>query len=323
MRLPYFKFSVTKWLTGSISTESIEVQGLFIAICSLYWMKKQNGEELTETEIKHRFKIDENNTIQANAWRTLSLRYVSLDVASISIAFLDEQLNYFEKKREINKKNGQKGGLVTKSKSKNKKRSLSDGSAMAKPSDSVGAALGQPIKDKDIILNSIISFLNSTCGTGFKTSSEKTKKHIFARLNEGFTEEDFKAVIKSKGAEWGKDPKMQEYLRPETLFGTKFEGYLQAAKKVKGAIVTSAFTASNSDLTRAAYPGGFVYTDRLNTRQQQAMINLMHECWDQKGTEWQKKANPEDLRIWKEELGEPTLISTEIKAFKKQLNIED
>lgn len=52
-----------------------------------------------------------------------------------------------------------------------------------------------------------------------------------ARKNEGFTLDDFKTVIAKKAAEWGKEPEkgqkdMRPYLRPETLFGTKFESYL-------------------------------------------------------------------------------------------------
>ena len=38
--------------------------------------------------------------------------------------------------------------------------------------------------------------------------------------------DDFKKVIDVKSLEWNKDPKMCKYLRPETLFGNKFEGYL-------------------------------------------------------------------------------------------------
>lgn len=52
-----------------------------------------------------------------------------------------------------------------------------------------------------------------------------------ARKNEGFTLDDFKTVIAKKAAEWGKEPEkgqndMRPYLRPSTLFGTKFEEYL-------------------------------------------------------------------------------------------------
>ena len=72
----------------------------------------------------------------------------------------------------------------------------------------------------------IISYLNEKAGTAFKHTTAKTKTAIHARLSEGFTLDDFKTVIEKKCADWMGDPKMQKYLRPETLFGTKFEGYL-------------------------------------------------------------------------------------------------
>lgn len=76
----------------------------------------------------------------------------------------------------------------------------------------------------------IISYLNECCGTKYKASTKATQKHIKARMNEGFTLDDFKRVIDIKRAEWiGTD--MEKYLRPETLFGTKFESYLNQQPK--------------------------------------------------------------------------------------------
>ena len=72
----------------------------------------------------------------------------------------------------------------------------------------------------------VISYLNQRAGTGYKPTSKKTQGLIKARLNEGFTVEDFERVIDNMCAEWMGDKKMQPYLRPETLFGTKFESYL-------------------------------------------------------------------------------------------------
>lgn len=72
----------------------------------------------------------------------------------------------------------------------------------------------------------IVSHLNARAGTKYKHTSGKTKTCIRARLAEGFTPDDFKTVIDKKCDEWLGDPKMEQYLRPETLFGTKFEGYL-------------------------------------------------------------------------------------------------
>lgn len=80
-------------------------------------------------------------------------------------------------------------------------------------------------KDKDKDTKNIISFLNSTIGSNYKSTTGKTRKLIAARLAEGFTVDDFKAVINKKAKEW-QNTDMAQYLRPETLFGTKFEGYL-------------------------------------------------------------------------------------------------
>lgn len=71
----------------------------------------------------------------------------------------------------------------------------------------------------------IISYLNMILDSNYKYTTRKTQDCIKARLNEGFTVDDFKTVIDKKAKEWlGTD--MERYLRPETLFGTKFEGYL-------------------------------------------------------------------------------------------------
>lgn len=78
----------------------------------------------------------------------------------------------------------------------------------------------------------IIEYLNNAAGTKYKHSTKKTQSLIKARFNEGFTLDDFKRVIDNKIATWLKDPNMVKYLRPETLFGTKFEGYLN--EKVGG-----------------------------------------------------------------------------------------
>jgi uncharacterized phage protein (TIGR02220 family) len=72
----------------------------------------------------------------------------------------------------------------------------------------------------------IIDYLNIRTGKNFKSQTEKIKKQIKARLKEGFTVENFKKVIDNRCEKWLKDEKMNEYLRPETLFGTKFESYL-------------------------------------------------------------------------------------------------
>lgn len=71
----------------------------------------------------------------------------------------------------------------------------------------------------------IVCFLNDKAGTKYHSTSAKTKKLIHARFSDGFKLEDFKTVITKKTDEW-LNTDMAKYLRPETLFGTKFESYL-------------------------------------------------------------------------------------------------
>lgn len=72
----------------------------------------------------------------------------------------------------------------------------------------------------------IIDYLNLKAKTNFRATSEKTQRLIKARLNENYTIDDFKRVIDIKCYEWLNNKDMAKYLRPETLFGTKFESYL-------------------------------------------------------------------------------------------------
>ena len=87
----------------------------------------------------------------------------------------------------------------------------------------------QKSETKDIYINiyiDIVEYLNKKANKNYKHNSDKTRRFIDARLNEGFTLEDFKKVIDNKCRSWLNDERMNQYLRPETLFGTKFESYL-------------------------------------------------------------------------------------------------
>lgn len=77
----------------------------------------------------------------------------------------------------------------------------------------------------------VIDHLNRRAGTHYRATTASTRKLIKARLKEGFTAEDIKQVIDKKCADWLNNPTMMEYLRPETLFGSKFESYLNAKSR--------------------------------------------------------------------------------------------
>ena len=78
----------------------------------------------------------------------------------------------------------------------------------------------------------VIEYLNQKTGKKFKAGSKANQKHIKARFSEGFTLEDFKRVIDLKCEEWS-GSQMEMYLRPETLFGSKFDSYLNACPAAK------------------------------------------------------------------------------------------
>ena len=80
------------------------------------------------------------------------------------------------------------------------------------------------------IYSEVIDYLNIKAGTSYRVNTKNTQSLINARIAEGYTIEDFKTVIDIKckswiGTEW------EKYLRPQTLFGSKFENYLNENKK--------------------------------------------------------------------------------------------
>lgn len=83
------------------------------------------------------------------------------------------------------------------------------------------------------IYSRVVTRLNNKTDSSYKPDTPKTQRLIQARLNEGATEQDFYTVIDKKTKQWLGDPQMNKYLRPETLFGTKFESYLNEKDEIK------------------------------------------------------------------------------------------
>lgn len=123
------------------------------------------------------------------------------------------------------KRNGSRGGRPTKVPEKPKEQK--------KQVESVKKKDPPPYQE-------IIDYLNEKAGKRFKVN-EKTKAHINARVNDGYTLADFRAVIEKKVAEW-RGTEMDKFLRPETLFGTKFEGYLNQNETVRKKAKSTGFS---------------------------------------------------------------------------------
>jgi uncharacterized phage protein (TIGR02220 family) len=84
-----------------------------------------------------------------------------------------------------------------------------------------------PVSD---LAKNILTALNSICFASFRPS-KATLRFINARIKDGYKLEDFVSVIKLKHGQWANNPEMAGFLRPSTLFGTKFESYLQESRK--------------------------------------------------------------------------------------------
>jgi uncharacterized phage protein (TIGR02220 family) len=132
----------------------------------------------------------------------------------------EKRYNFVESRRE----NAKKGGRP---KNKIKKPS---GYASGKHKVILMGNDNDNDNDNDNIIK-IIDYLNLKTNSSYKSTTPKTRELIKARYNEGFNIDDFKQVIDNKVNAWGKDKKMSIYLRPETLFSNKFEGYLNEKTK--------------------------------------------------------------------------------------------
>lgn len=88
-------------------------------------------------------------------------------------------------------------------------------------------------KNEEIII-SVINYLSKKTDKNYKSTTQKTKSLINARIKEGFTLDDFKKVIDTKTAQWKNDDYWNKFLRPGTLFSNNFESYLQENNSKSG-----------------------------------------------------------------------------------------
>ena len=79
------------------------------------------------------------------------------------------------------------------------------------------------------IYSSVIDYLNKKANSKYKATSKDNQKHIKDRINEGYSFDDFKKVVDNMCSAW-KNTEFENYLRPSTLFGVKFENYLNWKK---------------------------------------------------------------------------------------------
>jgi phage replication O-like protein O len=104
-------------------------------------------------------------------------------------------------------------------------------------------------QQKDVA-SDVIAYLNDRAGRKFEAVPANTKL-ILARIKEGATVDQLKAVVDAKVGEWLNDPKMDQYLRPATLFNAEKFGQYAGALKA-GGVNGSSVASDYDDLTRGA-----------------------------------------------------------------------
>lgn len=141
-------------------------------------------------------------------------RYIKINSYQLAILFAN---NLKTSLRETNKLDCEK--LATKNNNKNNKEEKE----IYKESWDCDAYVKN-------VADAEIGYLNELTGRNYRVDNPKSISLIRARLKEGFKVIDIMRVIETKCDEW-LDTDMEKYLRPETLFGSKFENYVNQRRR--------------------------------------------------------------------------------------------
>jgi len=146
---------------------------------------------------------------------------------------LDKNRKNWEKTRNERIKSGRLGGLAKQANANFAKQNKQTVANVA-VSDNVNVCDSVSVNDNkkkaspsDEIMT-ILKDLNNRIKSkkGFSPLAQCNQNLIKARMSEGFTVENFITVNEKKVKQWLHDPEMSKYLRPATLYGNKFDGYL-------------------------------------------------------------------------------------------------
>lgn len=210
---PAFLFYSSDFLTG-VLTMDFEDRGKYVTLlCLMHQQGRMNEETIRfivgsfSDKLKSKFEVDEHGLFYS--------KRLEVEI---------EKRNNFTASRRAN---GSKGGRPIDITVKKKNHKVN-----RKVKHMDNHMENENINEIIIIIKEVISYLNLKCSKNFKTS-EVNAKLIRARVAEGYKLEDFKKVIDGRYEKWFQDQDMQQYLRPITLFGSKFESYLNDQVPVK------------------------------------------------------------------------------------------
>ena len=151
-------------------------------------------------------------------------------MVQLATTMLLEQAGRYDKWRDQQRSNAQKPNRegepsAAKVSQSQPKATQADG---VQPSD---PPIPIPNPLNSIMCSKAVDLLNTLSGSSFRADTKATQRLIAARENEGYSLADIELVIRHQCRLWGEDEKMRQYLRPQTLFGNKFEAYLSDARR--------------------------------------------------------------------------------------------
>jgi uncharacterized phage protein (TIGR02220 family) len=215
--LPYFKFYPTDFLLGIAYMTNAEI-GAYIKLLCYQWNKGYLPNDMTILE-----------KLSGGMTDNVLDKFIKTDKGWINERLEKERMAYLDKCEKNSKSincrwskhdtnvirtyNERTTNVIPSQKSEVRSQNIEDRK--------------QKSEDNNKILE-IVNYLNNVLKTNYKYNSKETQSLINARFKEGFTVDDFKIVIDKQNEKWKSDSKMCDYLRPKTLFSTKFESYLNS-----------------------------------------------------------------------------------------------
>lgn len=88
---------------------------------------------------------------------------------------------------------------------------------------------GQP-SERALFIGKALEAFSAITARPARIPSSEIVSNLTRIFDAGYTLDDIELVCKAKQADWGSDAKRQGWIRPQTLFGGKFEAYLAEAK---------------------------------------------------------------------------------------------
>ncbi|AZU97832.1 coil containing protein [Vibrio phage LP.2] len=233
----YYKFNVASWAKDT-SHLSLKEEGIYLRLINYYYDTEKPIPLKTHLVLRKLRVADESEAVDL-----ILEEFFTKTKDGWIHNHCDKLINEYQKMAERNKKNAKLGGRP-KNKGLGKPSGIPDGNQEETNTKPTGIPNQEPLtinqeletKDNDLLSDksdaiTILTYLNEVFSSRYKHTTKSHIENINARLAEGHTIEDCKAVIDHKFTEWGNDAKMSQYLRPQTLFQTgKFQGYLMAAK---------------------------------------------------------------------------------------------